>query len=50
MTSSSVTWSRVVRSSAFRDKLKKAGYYAEWRQKFGPQAWALLEKYAGPVG
>ncbi|WP_233838613.1 TRAP transporter substrate-binding protein [Paraburkholderia sp. ZP32-5] len=34
----------------FRDKLKQAGYYAEWKQKFGPQAWALLEKYSGPLG
>jgi tripartite ATP-independent transporter DctP family solute receptor len=34
----------------FRDKLKQAGYYAEWREKFGPQAWSLLEKYAGPLG
>jgi tripartite ATP-independent transporter DctP family solute receptor len=34
----------------FRDKLKAAGYYAEWRTKFGAQAWSLLEKYAGPLG
>jgi len=34
----------------FRNKLKQAGYYAEWKQKFGPQAWALLEKYSGPLG
>ena len=34
----------------FRNKLKQAGYYAEWREKFGPQAWALLEKYTGPLG
>jgi tripartite ATP-independent transporter DctP family solute receptor len=37
-------------TNPFRDKLKRAGYYADWRQKFGPQAWALLEKYAGPLG
>ncbi|WP_438390273.1 TRAP transporter substrate-binding protein [Caballeronia sp. DA-9] len=34
----------------FRNKLKQAGYYAEWREKFGLQAWALLEKYTGPLG
>jgi tripartite ATP-independent transporter DctP family solute receptor len=34
----------------FRNKLKQAGYYTEWREKFGPQAWALLEKYSGPLG
>ncbi|MGF6771779.1 tripartite ATP-independent transporter DctP family solute receptor [Paraburkholderia sp. GAS199] len=34
----------------FRNKLKQAGYYTEWHDKFGPQAWALLEKYTGPLG
>jgi len=34
----------------FGNKLKSAGYYAEWKNKFGPQAWALLEKYSGPIG
>jgi tripartite ATP-independent transporter DctP family solute receptor len=34
---------------AFREKLKKNGYYAEWRGKFGPEAWSVLEHYAGPV-
>jgi tripartite ATP-independent transporter DctP family solute receptor len=31
----------------FRDKLKTSGYYDRWSKEFGPQAWALLEKYAG---
>jgi len=31
----------------FRDKLKQAGYYAEWRQKMGDEAWSALEKYTG---
>ena len=31
----------------FRDMLQKSGYYAEWQKKFGPEAWALLEKYSG---
>jgi TRAP-type transport system periplasmic protein len=34
----------------FRDKLQKAGYYKEWQEKFGPEAWALLEKYAPQLG
>ena len=34
----------------FRDQLRKAGFYAEWKKKFGDQAWALLEKYAGKLG
>lgn len=31
----------------FRDKLRQAGYYAEWRQKMGDEAWSALEKYTG---
>lgn len=31
----------------FRDKLRQAGYYAEWRQKMGDEAWGALEKYTG---
>ena len=33
----------------FRERLKQAGYYAEWRQKMGDEAWAALEKYTGPL-
>ncbi|WP_256354563.1 MULTISPECIES: TRAP transporter substrate-binding protein [unclassified Variovorax] len=31
----------------FRVALQKAGFYKEWREKFGPEAWGVLEKYAG---
>jgi hypothetical protein len=31
----------------FREKLRSAGFYAEWKGKYGDQAWALLEKSAG---
>jgi len=31
----------------FRAALKKAGFYAEWKGKYGDEAWAVLEKYAG---
>ncbi len=31
----------------FREELKKSGFYADWKKKFGPEAWATLEKYAG---
>jgi TRAP-type transport system periplasmic protein len=34
----------------FRDALVKAGYYADWQKKFGPEGWALLEKYTGKLG
>ena len=32
---------------AFRDKLRKAGFYAEWKGKYGDEAWAILEKFTG---
>jgi TRAP-type transport system periplasmic protein len=31
----------------FRVALRKAGFYDEWRKKFGDEAWHLLEKYVG---
>jgi tripartite ATP-independent transporter DctP family solute receptor len=33
----------------FRAVLSSSGYYKEWKGIFGPEAWALLEKYAGPL-
>lgn len=33
----------------FQAKLRSAGFYAEWHKKFGNDAWALLEKYAGKL-
>src|SRR5580692_7788152 len=35
--------------SSFRAALSKAGFYSEWRDKFGPEAWKLLEKYSGEL-
>ena len=34
----------------FRDALTKAGFYKEWKGKFGAEAWAKLEKYSGKLG
>ena len=34
---------------AFRAVLKKEGWYADWKQKLGNEAWAILEKYSGPL-
>ena len=34
----------------FRDKLQEAGYYRQWKKKFGPEAWAKLEQYTGLLG
>jgi TRAP-type transport system periplasmic protein len=35
-------------TASFRAKL--GGFYARWREKAGPEAWRLLERYAGEVG
>jgi tripartite ATP-independent transporter DctP family solute receptor len=34
----------------FKDALKAAGFYKDWRAKFGPKAWDLLEKTTGALG
>jgi tripartite ATP-independent transporter DctP family solute receptor len=33
----------------FRDKLRAAGFYSEWRGKYGDEAWGLLEKSTGKL-
>ena len=37
-------------SAAFRQVLDKSGFYAEWKGKFGTEAWSRLEKYSGKLG
>ena len=34
----------------FREKLKAAGFYTEWKGKFGDAAWAMLEGSVGSLG
>jgi tripartite ATP-independent transporter DctP family solute receptor len=34
----------------FRATLVKSGFYSEWKQKYGDEAWALLEKHTGKLG
>jgi len=36
-------------TAPFRDKLRSAGFYAEWKGKFGDQPWELLEKAVGKL-
>ena len=36
-----------VQPAPFRDALRKAGFYAEWKGKFGDEAWATLEAAIG---
>ena len=38
-----------VEPAAFRDKLRTAGFYAEWKQKFGDAAWDKLEAAVGKL-
>jgi tripartite ATP-independent transporter DctP family solute receptor len=33
----------------FRDKLRAAGFYTEWKGKYGDEAWALLERSVGKL-
>jgi hypothetical protein len=33
----------------FRSRLSEAGFYKEWRGKFGDEAWSLLEESAGKL-
>jgi TRAP-type C4-dicarboxylate transport system substrate-binding protein len=37
-------------TTPFRDKLRSAGFYSEWKAKFGDEAWAVMEKYTGKLG
>ncbi len=37
------------KTDTFRDKLRKAGFYEEWKGKYGNEAWMLLEKYSGKL-
>ena len=34
-------------AAPFREVLRKAGFYAEWKKKYGDEAWAILEKAVG---
>jgi tripartite ATP-independent transporter DctP family solute receptor len=34
----------------FRTALRDAGFYKEWKQKYGAQAWGVLEKEVGALG
>lgn len=38
-----------VNKDAFRDKLRQAGFFAEWKGKYGDEAWAVLEQYTGKI-
>jgi TRAP-type transport system periplasmic protein len=33
----------------FRARLRQAGFYREWRDRYGAESWGLLERYAGEL-
>ena len=39
-----------VQQDDFRKKLASTGFYGEWKSKYGPAAWDLLEKVSGKLG
>jgi TRAP-type transport system periplasmic protein len=34
----------------FRGTLRAAGFYTEWKEKYGPEAWAVFERQVGALG
>jgi TRAP-type transport system periplasmic protein len=36
-------------AASFREKLRKAGFYSEWKGKYGDEAWAILERNTGKL-
>ena len=38
-----------VNKPAFREALKAAGFYADWKKKYGDEAWGLLEAEVGTL-
>lgn len=36
-------------TTPFREKLRTAGYYTEWKNKFGDEAWSVLERAVGQL-
>jgi len=36
-------------AETFRAKLRESGFYGEWKGRFGPEAWALLEGTVGKL-
>jgi tripartite ATP-independent transporter DctP family solute receptor len=35
---------------AFREALRKAGFYEQWKKKYGAQAWGVFEQAVGQLG
>jgi tripartite ATP-independent transporter DctP family solute receptor len=37
------------KAESFRGQLRKAGFYAQWKAKYGEEAWAILERSTGKL-
>ena len=37
------------KADSFRERLQKAGFYSEWKGKYGEEAWAILEHSVGKL-
>jgi TRAP-type transport system periplasmic protein len=37
------------KTAPFRDRLREAGFYSDWKAKYGDQAWGLLEGVSGKL-
>jgi tripartite ATP-independent transporter DctP family solute receptor len=40
---------KTVDKEPFRQKLRQAGFFNEWKGKYGEEAWSVLEKYTGKI-
>ena len=38
-----------VKAAPFRDKLRSAGFYEDWKKKFGEKGWSVLEASVGKL-
>jgi TRAP-type transport system periplasmic protein len=39
----------IVDKNSFRNKLQQAGFFAEWKSKYGDESWSILEQYTGKI-
>jgi tripartite ATP-independent transporter DctP family solute receptor len=40
---------KTVDKEPFRQKLRQAGFFTEWKGKYGEEAWSVLEKFTGKI-
>jgi len=40
---------KTVDKEPFREKLRQAGFFNEWKGKYGEEAWSVLEKFTGKI-